>query len=171
MKDKVRVVFSEEQYQYLQSVLHKCTDRKESPLSALAGTVLGSLKDCSTPNNRSTQTLPENSVVSDLHNDHAADVILCLLDEYSRLERSKALEQEEVPLVNVPNAIGMLTDKAIEVYGGEVSLDEPIIGVFDNGTIVMEMVERDMRTIVTADKPLHIHARIDMFHPVSENDE
>lgn len=164
MKDKVNVVFSKEQYDYLHTVLERIIKDEENSLSALASGVMGNLLDCSHPNNSPTPMLPE-CVVSEFYNDNAADVIICLLNECAKLEKQACVEKE-VPVASVSDALEMVMSKAKEMYGDEIELeDNPIVAAFDNCTVIIGTEEQNLKVHFSGDIPLKISAKVDAYIP------
>lgn len=164
MKDNVKVVFSKEQYEYLKKVLERVSEDKSSQISTLASGTLGNLDKCSYYNEKQSPMLPK-CMVSELYNDNAADIIICLLNECAKLEKQTCVEKE-TPVVSVSDALGMVMSKAKEMYGDEIDLeDNPIVATFDNCTVIIETEEQNLKVHFSGDIPLIISAKVDAYIP------
>lgn len=74
-------------------------------------------------------------------------------------------------VIDCIKAISMMSKKATEVYGDDYQLDDhPLVGVFDNATIVMlkNEAEKEIRTLVTGDRPLMFDKSLNIYR---SNDE
>lgn len=162
MKDNVNVVFSKEQYSYLQTILKRISEEESNPLSSLASGAMGNLDKCTRSVDSPTLMLPE-CMASDLYNDNAADIIICLLNECAKLEKQECVEKN-IPVVTVSDALEMAMSKAKELYGDNLNLeDSPIIAAFENCTAVISAEEQNLKVQFTGDTPLEFLSKVDVY--------
>ena len=147
----------------MQTVLKRISEEESNPLSSLASGIMGNLDKCTRSIDYPTPALPE-CMASDLYNDNAADVIICLLNECARLEKQECVEKN-TSVITVSDALEMTMNKAKERYGDDkLDLeDNPIIASFGNCAVIIGAEEQNLKVQFIGDAPLEFSEKVDVY--------